>query len=114
MDTGIFGEWQSQYANYGIATYPVEFIAKSEGKFDKKPAVSAYDRIGLRYSGQLATSFSSANGLAFQAGARSRISVLDIDSNSENVLADALDQHGQSPIVIRTASGNHQAWYKHN
>jgi hypothetical protein len=29
------------------------------------------------------------------------------------VLADALSRHGQTPIIIRSGSGHHQAWFKH-
>ena len=49
------------------------------------------------------------------AGKHSRLTVLDVDRpRRARVLAAALDQHGRTPIVVRTGSGNRQAWYRHN
>jgi hypothetical protein len=47
-------------------------------------------------------------------GKRSKITVLDIDDKGERTLAAALDRHGSTPILVRSGSGNHQAWYRHN
>jgi hypothetical protein len=46
-------------------------------------------------------------------GKRNRLTVLDVDTQDERVLADAVDRHGKTPIVIRSGSGNFQAWYRH-
>src|SRR5262249_13851466 len=32
----------------------------------------------------------------------------------ERVLGDALNRHGKTPIIVRSGSGNYQAWYRHN
>jgi hypothetical protein len=40
------------------------------------------------------------------------LTILDIDTSDERALADALDRHGPTPIIVRSGSGNHQAWYR--
>jgi len=35
-----------------------------------------------------------------------------VDTPDERVLADALGRHGPTPLVIRSGSGNWQAWYR--
>jgi hypothetical protein len=105
MSAGVFQTFQSQYAAQRIATFPV---------VNKRPAVRGYPRVGLRASGQLAGKFADAPGLGFMCGERSRVTVLDIDTCDERVLADALTRHGATPIVVRTGSGKWHAWYRHN
>lgn len=102
---GLFAEWQPQYAERGIATFPVR---------DKRPAVSNYLRMGLPASRQLAGRFADAEGIGFACGKRSGITVVDVDSPDERELADALDRFGPTPLLVRSGSGNHQAWYRHN
>jgi Bifunctional DNA primase/polymerase, N-terminal/Primase C terminal 1 (PriCT-1) len=80
----------------------------------KKPAIKGWQRVGLPGSAELAQKFPDADAFGFCPGQRSRITVLDVDTNDERVLADAMAQHGQTPIIVRSGSGNHQAWYRHN
>jgi hypothetical protein len=101
-----FLNWQPSYAEHGIATFPVGD--------DKRPMVKRYDRFGLPGSAEIASKFPDAPAIGFMCGSRSRITVLDIDCKDERVLADALDRHGQTPIIVRSGSGNHHAWYRHN
>jgi len=101
-----FLNWQPSYAERGIATFPVGD--------NKVPTIRGYQRVGRRGSGELANKFPDAPGLGFMCGRRSGISVLDIDCKDERVLADALDRHGKTGIVVRSGSGNFQAWYRHN
>ena len=101
---GIFSEWQPQYAERGVVTFPVR---------NKVPAVKGYLKLGERVSEKLAEKFAGDNTFGF-ACKRNKITVLDIDTSDEKVLADALDRHGPTPIVIRSGSGNFQAWYRHN
>jgi hypothetical protein len=102
---GVFGEWQPLYADRGIATFPV---------IDKRPAVGGYLKIGLRASCILTKKFAVADGIGFACGVRSGITVLDVDSADERLLADVLDEFGQTPFIVRSGSGNHQAWYRHS
>jgi hypothetical protein len=102
---GLFSEWQPRYAGHGVATFPV--------RPDKTPAVKHYLRIGMKGSEQFAMKFADndAFGLACK---RNRITVLDVDAPDEKLLADGLAAHGPTPFIVRTGSGNYQAWYRHN
>jgi hypothetical protein len=102
--SGLFARWQPRYAEAGIATFPVR---------DKRPAVRGYLNASVRASRQFALKFpdEDAFGLACR---RSGITVLDVDAPDEHLLRNALDEFGPTPIVIRSGSGNFQAWYRHN
>jgi hypothetical protein len=45
----------------------------------KKPLIRHYQHIGLDASSQLARRFANAPGIAFMAGSRNNITVLDVD-----------------------------------
>jgi hypothetical protein len=47
-------------------------------------------------------------------GARSNVTVLDVDIGDERVLSDALARHGETPLVVRSGSGKYHAYYRHN
>ena len=104
---GIFGEWQPQYAEAGLVTFPVDITRKA-------PAVGNYLKAGLRASDEWAAKFPDANALGIVCGRRNRVTVLDIDEPCENLLADALARFGPSPLIARTASGKFHAYYRHN
>lgn len=103
--SGLFAEWQPRYAEHGVATFPV-------GP-DKRPAVSHYMRTGLKGSQQLAFKFPANDAFGFACNKRNKVAVLDVDTPDERVLADALSWAGQTPIIVRSGSGNFQAWYRH-
>jgi hypothetical protein len=103
---GVFSENQPVYAERGIATFPLGD--------NKVPAVSNYQKMGLPASSKLADRFRNANGFGYMTNARTRVSVLDVDTTDERVLADAMARHGSTPLVARTASGKFHALYKHN
>lgn len=105
MSAGVFQTFQPQYAAHRIATFPV---------VDKRPAVRGYSQMGLRASRELASKFVDAPALGFMCGGRSKVTVLDIDTSDEPLLADALSRHGPTPIIVRTASGKWHAWYRHS
>lgn len=99
---GLFGQWQKAYAAAGIATFPVR---------DKRPAVKGYLGAGLKASADFAIKFPEDDQFGF-ACRRSGIAVLDVDTPDESILWDALSEFGPTPIIVRTGSGNHQAWYR--
>lgn len=109
-----FGRWQPEYAEKRIATFPVNFVPKPDGRVDKVPAVRNYQRIGLKASKAIAQRFADTPGIGFMAGPQSKITIGDIDVADERVLADFLDRHGDTPVVARTASGKFHAWFAHN
>ena len=104
-----FAEWQPIYAAHGLSTFPVRIEAG-----DKKPMVKNYLRAGRRYSDRLAQQFPDAQAFGFALGSRTKITVLDSDSNDDRILSDAMTRHGKTPLIVRSGSGNYQAWYRHN
>ena len=58
---GIFAEWQPQYAEVAVASFPV---------IDKRPAIKNYLRIGLPYSRELATKFADASAFGIPLSRR--------------------------------------------
>jgi hypothetical protein len=104
----VFEEWQGKYAEHNIITFPV----KAD---DKKPAVSHFLKAGMRASAAWASRPQFAHyAIGFSPGKRNGITVLDVDTTDEGVLQEALDRHGDTPIVIKTASGKAHAWYQYN
>ncbi len=103
---GVFSAYQPVYAEQGIATFPLGD--------NKTPAIRNYQKIGIPASSRLADRFHTSDGLGFMTNARSRVTVLDVDTTDERVLADALGRHGDTPLVGRTASGKFHALYRHN
>jgi Bifunctional DNA primase/polymerase, N-terminal len=103
---GVFAENQPVYAEHGIATFPLND--------NKRPAVKGWNKIGQRASREFAAKFIDANALGFVTNERNGLTVLDIDSTDEKVLANALALHGRTPMIVRTASGKAHAYYRHN
>lgn len=101
---GTFAAWQPRYAEAGIATFPVR---------NKRPAVKGYLKLGKTLSSELVAKFPDDEQFGF-ACKPNGITVLDIDTPDERVLRDALSEFGPTPVIIRSGSGNHQAWYRHN
>jgi hypothetical protein len=105
---GVFAVNQPIYAERNIPTFPL--------RGNKVPAIGNYQKIGLPASSKLAMNhrFRAASGIGFMTNARTRITVLDVDTTDERVLADAMSRHGSTPLVARTASGKFHAYYRHN
>ena len=101
---GIFTIWQPHYAEKHIATFPVGI--------DKRPEIRRWNQIGLSGSAKLAQRFTEANAFGFQPGPRSRVTVLDIDTQDDSILSAALSEHGDTPFIVRTGGGYH-AYYRH-
>src|SRR6478672_9792385 len=79
---------------------------------DKRPRTKGHLRTGLTGSKKLAEKFSDANAFGFGLGKRSGVTVVDIDTHNDAMLAEAQQQYGSSPIIVQTGGG-YQAWYKH-
>jgi hypothetical protein len=89
---GVFSDWQPIYEAHDVPTFPVR-VANG----DKKPAISGYLKVGLGTSRKLVSKFSGEDSFGF-ALKRARITILDVDTPDERVLADALDRHGPTPL----------------
>src|SRR5262249_1878269 len=105
----IFHEWQPRYAAHGIATFPIKFVEREDGKFDKVPMVKGYLRVGTRRSAELVARgrFANCGGLGFclvQPYGGPKLTILDVDIADEQVLTQALDRHGDTPVIARTAT----------
>jgi len=105
MENSSFDKWQADYAAHGDATFPVDA--------NKRPMVSRYSRFGLPASAKIASKFAAAPAIGFMCGRRSGVTVLDWDSTDERGFADALNRHGETPIIVRSGSGHLQGWYRH-
>jgi primase-like protein len=103
---GVFATWQAAYAAHGIVTVPCSP--------DKKPLVKQPQKFGPKASREIIRKFSDAPALGFYPGRRNRVTVLDVDTRDERVLRDALDRHGATPLIVRTASGKFHGYYRHN
>jgi hypothetical protein len=101
-----FSEWQPIYAERGITLIPC-------GP-NKVPLVKNPQKFGRDASAEIATKFSDASAFGYYCGRRNGITVLDVDTTDENVLADAMNRHGQSPVIVRTGSGKFHAPYRFN
>jgi hypothetical protein len=107
--SGSFAHWQAEYARHGIPTFPVTIDGAR-----KTPAVKGYLRLSEQRSRELVARFPDCDAFGFRVGSRSGVTVLDVDSRDERELADALDRHGATPVVVRSGGGKFQAWYRHS
>ena len=106
---GPFGEYANEFIQHAVPVIPVG------GEDGKIPRVKNYQRMGIKASKQLIASkrFDDEN-IAFIAGKRSGITVLDIDDPSPKALNTALARFGESPIIVKTGSGKWHAYYRYN
>lgn len=102
---GVFASYQPIYAEAGIPTFPVQ---------NKRPAVRGYAKAGTTISRQWAFDFPDVDAFAFIAGAKTRLTVVDVDSQDEDLLRDTMRRYGQTPIMVRTSSGGFHLWYRFN
>ena len=104
-----FPQWQPRYAARGVATFPVTIV-----DHDKKPSIRGYLRTGLLGSAQLAIKFADAESFGFACGRRSRITIVDMDSTDERIVAEGERLFGSSPLLWRTGGGKYAMAFRHN
>jgi Bifunctional DNA primase/polymerase, N-terminal/Primase C terminal 1 (PriCT-1) len=106
MTMAAFQDAASEYAAAGIVPLPID---------GKRPLVKHPDRFRRRAALQIAAKPQFANAaLGFWCGHFNRLTVVDIDSPTDAELQYALTTYGDSPVIVRTASGKHHAWYRHD
>jgi hypothetical protein len=76
--------------------------------------VKGYLRAGLRASEQLAIKFADAASFGFACGKRNRLTVLDMDSQDESILAVGERLYGPSPLIWRTGGDKFAMAYRWN
>lgn len=99
-----FQEMAPAWAAAGIVPLPID---------GKRPLVRHPDRFGRRAALRIVLKFPDAN-LGFWCGHFNRLTVVDVDSTADAELQHALTTYGDSPIIVRTASGKHHAYYRHD
>jgi Bifunctional DNA primase/polymerase, N-terminal len=110
---GVFSEWQPRYLAAQIATFPVLIDEKG-----KRPLVKGWTRLGTNFSSDLARrpQFADCNGIAFRANRPygPKITICDIDVADDSEVDKAIERHGSTKIIVRTASGKYHLWYRYN
>src|SRR5262249_1863257 len=106
MRYAVFSNAQPIYAEHGIATFPVTE--------SKAPAVCGYLKMGLDRSRGLVIKLPDAPAIGFATKRPNGVTILDIDTPDEKVLADALNRHGHTPLIARTGGAKFHAYYRHN
>jgi hypothetical protein len=108
-----FANWQQQYAERGIVTFPVE-IQEINNK--KKPMIGNPNKIGLPRSSFLATQpqYASAAAIGAWAGWRNNFTIIDWDSTDEKGFADRLQIHGEAKLIVCTPTKKFHGYYLNN
>ena len=110
-----FATWQGEYAARHIPTFPINATADNGSR--KIPGVTNYQRMGLPASRQLVLKGLDADGIACMAGARNKLSVVDIDATgaeADRLMAEAQRLHGRSRFIVRSGRGGLHAYYRYN
>jgi Bifunctional DNA primase/polymerase, N-terminal/Primase C terminal 1 (PriCT-1) len=103
-----FADAAPAWAAAGVTPLPIT----ADGK---RPLVRQPDAFGRRAALQLAAKPRFANAaVGFWCGYFNRLTVVDVDSAADSELQYALDNCGPSPVIVRTASGKHHAYYRHD
>ncbi|RMC35371.1 bifunctional DNA primase/polymerase [Paracoccus alkanivorans] len=106
---GIYAQHAPIYAAAGLPVFPVDVR-------NKKPAVKNWQNATPRQSRGWASSarLAANDGLGIVMGKPSGITEIDVDAVGDAWVTAALERFGQTPVVIRTASGKAKLWYRHN
>jgi Bifunctional DNA primase/polymerase, N-terminal len=111
----IFASWQAAYAERHIPTFPIDAAADNGSR--KLPIVTHYQKMGLPASRQLVLKGLDASGIACMAGARNRLTIIDIDAQgaeADRLMAEAQRMYGRSRFIVRSGRGGLHAYYRHN
>ncbi|WP_170791662.1 bifunctional DNA primase/polymerase [Ruegeria lacuscaerulensis] len=107
--SGVFAQHAEAYAAAGLSAFPVDTR-------NKRPAITGWQNATPRRTRVWASveKLGAANGLGILVGKSSGVTEIDVDGVGEAWLALAVKQFGETPVVIRTASGKAKLWYRHN
>jgi hypothetical protein len=104
-----YGEEAPSYFRHGVLPLPVSAASAAH----KRPAVIGWSRAGSHAALSGMHRFTDAPAIGIALGARSDITILDLDTTDEREVSRAMGRHGRTPLVARTRSGGHQLWYRH-
>ena len=100
-----FADIQTAYAAHRVATYPLSL--------DKTPAVKAAQPHQGAIRPKLISRFPDATAGGFCAGARNKLTVVDIDSTDDRLVDEIQARFGATPLHVRTPSGGRHLYYRH-
>lgn len=101
-----FQDAAREYIAAGIVPLPI-------APDDKRPLVKHPDKFGRRAALEILGKFPDAN-VGFWCGRRNRVTVVDVDSSKELDLQFARDFFGDSPLIVRTASGKYHLYFRND
>jgi hypothetical protein len=104
-----FSDWQPRYAKHKVPLFPVEITPDR-----KKPKVRGYLYTSMASSAQFALAFPDAQAFGFPCGARSGLTIVDMDSSDDGILDEGEKLFGASPLIWRTGGGKFAAAYRYN
>lgn len=105
---GAFAQAFSDFASHGVTLIPTLADRPS------KPMIARPSRIGFRASCGFVDDpkFANANA-AIWTGPRAKLTIVDVDSPDPAIHAEAIRQHGDTPVKAATPSGGLHLYYRH-
>ena len=105
---GLYALHAPEYIDAGVTVFPVNTR-------EKRPAVRGWQKATLCHSRAWAhDQLGNSDGLGVLMGRPSGITEIDVDAVGEAWISAAVERFGETPIIIRTASGKGKLWYRHN
>lgn len=106
---GVYAQNFGAFANAGLPVFPVDTKAK-------RPAVRGWQDATARRARGWASKpkLAAADGLGIVMGAPSGLVEVDVDAVGDAWVQAAVERFGDTPIIIRTASGKAKLWFRHN
>lgn len=106
---GIYAQHAPIYAAAGLPVFPVDTRRKEPSVKGWENATPAKSRAWAK-----AEHLAANDGLGIVMGKPSGITEIDVDAVGDSWVTAALERFGETPVVIRTASGKAKLWYRHN
>ncbi|MDO5613634.1 MAG: bifunctional DNA primase/polymerase [Paracoccus sp. (in: a-proteobacteria)] len=106
---GIYQKFAPDFIDAGLPVFPVNAR-------EKRPAVKGWQNVSARQSRAWcsAPSLADADGIGLLMGKPSGITEIDVDAVGDSWISAAIERFGETPVIIRTASGKGKLWYRHN
>lgn len=106
---GVYSQHAPIYADAGLPVFPVDARRKEPAVKGWESATPAKARAWAN-----AAHLAANDGLGLVMGKPSGITEIDVDAVGDAWVAAAIDRFGETPVVIRTASGKTKLWYRSN
>lgn len=108
-NVGVYSRCAPDFIDAGLPVFPVDTR-------EKRPAVKGWQDTTLKHARAWAghPTLSKADGVGMLVGSPSGVTEVDVDAVGDAWIGAALDRFGETPVMIRTASGKGKLWYRHN